>query len=105
MRHWLEKSEYSSSLESVGAVGKALARGEGADAAVLLGHCDLMTMEGLHQAYYLHSVWPGDSKEHTEHELTHGERINLTWRTIVCHLDGGDECKGMCCPLAADKSE
>ena len=26
-----------------------------------------------------------------------GERINLTWRTIVKHLDGSDECRGMVC--------
>ena len=48
----------------------------------------------------LHSVWPGDSTAHTEHELAHGERINLTFRTIVRHLDGGDESRGLRCPLA-----
>ena len=73
---------------------------EGADASVLLGHGDVVTMEGLHQAHYLHSVWPGDSKAHVGHELARGERINLTWRTIVRHLDGSDECNGRCCPLA-----
>lgn len=71
-----------------------------ADAELLLGHGDLMTMEGLHQLFYLHSVWPGDSKAHVGHELTRGERINLTWRTIVQHLDGSEECMGMRCPLA-----
>ena len=72
-----------------------------ADAELLLGHGDLMTMEGLHQLFYLHSVWPGDSKAHVGHELTRGERINLTWRSIVQHLDGSEECMGMRCPLAA----
>ena len=90
----------AASRKPIGAVAAALARGENADAAVVLGHGDLITMEGLHQAHYLHSVWPGDSKAHTGHELAHGERINLTWRTIVRHLDGSDACKGMSCPLA-----
>ena len=66
---------------------------------VELHHGDLMTMEGLHQLFYLHSVWPGDSLEHGDDPLTQGERINLTWRTIVRHLDGSDECKGMSCAL------
>ena len=69
------------------------------DASVVLGHGDLMTMEGLFQLYYLHSVWPGDSREHADHPLAQGERINLTWRTIVQHLDGGEECHGLRCPL------
>ena len=57
-------------------------------------------MEGLHQLFYEHSVWPGDSKQHVDDERTRGERINLTWRTIVQHLDGSEECRGMRCPLA-----
>mgnify|MGYP006099765719 CR=1 FL=1 len=64
-----------------------------------LNHGDLMTMEGLHQLFYLHSVWPGDSKEYQDHPLTKGERINLTWRTLVKHLDGSKECNGLVCPL------
>jgi len=68
---------------------------------ILLKHGDLMTMEGLFQKYYLHSVWPGDSKSQLEHPLCQGERINLTWRTIVRHLDGSvDECRGLTCPLS-----
>lgn len=73
---------------------------EGSDEEVhdlCLEHGDLASMEGLHQLFYLHSVWPGDSQEYTEHPLTQGERINLTWRTIVKHLDGSDECKGLRC--------
>jgi hypothetical protein len=69
---------------------------------ILLGHGDLMTMEGMFQKYYLHSVWPGDSKEYEDHPLTQGERINLTWRTIVKHLDGSKECRGMVCPLSKE---
>eukprot|EP00392_Amoebophrya_sp_AT5.2_P007276 g7290.t1 len=62
---------------------------------------DLMTMEGEFQKHYLHSVWPGDDPSQGEHELTQGERINLTWRKIVRHLDGSaEECKGIKCPLA-----
>ena len=78
--------------------------GAAAARALTLGHGDLMTMEGMHQLFYLHSVWPGDSREHRAHALTQGERINLTWRTIVRHLDGGEECRGMRCPLAASSS-
>mmetsp|Transcript_15927 Transcript_15927/g.28959 ORF Transcript_15927/g.28959 Transcript_15927/m.28959 type:complete len:321 (-) Transcript_15927:245-1207(-) len=66
---------------------------------ILLRHGDIMTMEGYCQKYYLHSVWPGDRKDLTDHPLTQGERINLTWRTIVRHLDGSEECKGKVCPL------
>ncbi|CAJ1945981.1 unnamed protein product [Cylindrotheca closterium] len=68
---------------------------------VMLKHGDLMTMEGYFQKHYLHSVWPGDSKEYMDHPHTQGERINLTWRTIVQHLDGSQECMGKICPLAA----
>merc|ERR1712216_225048 len=68
--------------------------------SLLLGHGDLMTMEGLHQLFYLHRVWPGDGHEHVDDPRAQGERINLTWRTIVRHLDGSEECRGMCCPLA-----
>jgi alkylated DNA repair dioxygenase AlkB len=73
---------------------------------IILRHGDLMTMEGMFQKYYLHSVWPGDSTSYanTEHELCQGERINLTWRTIVRHLDGSDECRGLICPLSNQKS-
>uniref|UniRef100_A0A7S2IFB1 Fe2OG dioxygenase domain-containing protein n=1 Tax=Helicotheca tamesis TaxID=374047 RepID=A0A7S2IFB1_9STRA len=70
---------------------------------VLLGHGDIMTMEGMFQKYYLHSVWPGDSKEFINQPLCRGERINLTWRTIVRHLDGSfEDCRGLRCPLADD---
>jgi alkylated DNA repair dioxygenase AlkB len=68
---------------------------------MLLRHGDLMTMEGMFQKHYFHSIWPGDSKEFMDHPLTQGERINLTWRTIVKHLDGSDECLGKSCPLSA----
>lgn len=68
---------------------------------ILLKHGDLMTMEGLFQKYYLHSVWPGDSKSHLENPLCQGERVNLTWRTVVRHLDGSvAECRGLTCPLS-----
>ena len=67
---------------------------------ILLSHGDLMTMEGMFQKHYLHSVWPGDSKKQMGHELCQGERINLTWRTIVRHLDGSEECRGLVCPLS-----
>ena len=69
----------------------------------VLRHGDLMTMEGMFQKHYFHSVWPGDSKEHMNGEdpYTQGERINLTWRTIVKHLDGSDECRGRTCPLSS----
>ncbi|KAL9178934.1 hypothetical protein ACHAXT_011907 [Thalassiosira profunda] len=67
---------------------------------LMLRHGDLMTMEGMFQKYYLHSIWPGDSEKYTDHELCRGERINLTWRTIVRHLDGSDECRGLACPLS-----
>ena len=66
---------------------------------IVLRHGDLMSMEGMFQKHYLHSVWPGDSKGHLDHELCQGERINLTWRTLVCHLDGSAEFRGMVCPL------
>ena len=69
--------------------------------SILLRHGDLVTMEGMFQKYYFHSVWPGDSKEYVEHPLTSGERINLTFRTIVQHLNGSpDECRGKTCPLS-----
>jgi alkylated DNA repair dioxygenase AlkB len=72
---------------------------------IMLAHGDLMTMEGYFQKHYLHSVWPGDSKDYKDHPHTQGERINLTWRTIVKHLDGSDECRGKTCPLAAKSSK
>jgi len=67
----------------------------------ILRHGDIMTMEGMFQKYYLHSVWPGDSTKYLDHELCQGERINLTWRTIVRHLDGSEECRGLKCPLSS----
>lgn len=67
---------------------------------VVLRNGDLLTMEGMFQKHYFHSVWPGDSKSHLDDPLTQGERINLTWRTIVQHLDGSQECRGKTCPLA-----
>jgi hypothetical protein len=70
---------------------------------ITLRHGDIITMEGMFQRHYLHSVWPGDddNRAHVNHERCRGERINLTWRTIVRHLDGSDECRGLVCPLAA----
>lgn len=68
---------------------------------VILRHGDILTMEGQFQNHYFHSVWPGDSKQHMDHPLCQGERINLTWRTIVQHLDGSeDTCRGIQCPLS-----
>lgn len=67
---------------------------------VILRHGDIITMEGMFQKDYFHSVWPGDSQDFLEDPLTQGERINLTWRTIVQHLDGSEECRGKICPLA-----
>jgi alkylated DNA repair dioxygenase AlkB len=67
---------------------------------LILGHGDIMTMEGMFQKHYFHSVWPGDSQEFMDNPLTQGERINLTWRTIVQHLDGSESCRGKICPLA-----
>lgn len=72
---------------------------------ILLKHGDLMTMEGFFQKFYMHSVWPGDSKSHMDHPLCQGERINLTWRTIVKHLDGSDKCRGLVCPLSEKTQE
>jgi alkylated DNA repair dioxygenase AlkB len=87
---------------------------------VILRHGDLMTMEGMFQKHYYHAVWPGDSKQFQsktstssndrtktdhDHPYTHGERINLTWRLIVQHLDGSkDECRGKSCPLSLTKT-
>jgi alkylated DNA repair dioxygenase AlkB len=70
---------------------------------ITLRHGDIITMEGMFQRYYLHSVWPGDDDDraYVDHELCRGERINLTWRTIVRHLDGSDKCRGLVCPMAA----
>jgi len=65
-----------------------------------LRHGDLMTMEGLHQLFLLHAVWPGDRQDQQGHPHTRGERINLTFRTITRHLDGSHECRGVRCPLA-----
>ena len=77
---------------------------------VILRHGDLLTMEGKFQNFYFHSVWPGDSQEYSTARsegkegppFTQGERINLTWRTIVQHLNGSEEeCRGKTCPLSA----
>lgn len=70
---------------------------------VILRNGDLMTMEGMFQKYYFHAVWPGDAQDYvaSDHPWTQGERINLTWRTIVQHLDGSAKCRGKTCPLAA----
>lgn len=67
---------------------------------ITLRHGDIMTMEGMFQKHYFHSVWPGDSQEYKDDLMTQGERINLTWRTIVKHLDGSLECRGKICPLS-----
>lgn len=67
---------------------------------IILRHGDLITMEGMMQKSYLHSIWPGDSNAHQDHFHCQGERINLTWRTIVRHLDGTPECRGITCPLS-----
>ena len=76
---------------------------DGVVSEITLRHGDVITMEGMFQRHYLHSVWPGDDvdRAHVNHERCRGERINLTWRTIVRHLDGSDECHGLVCPLAA----
>mmetsp|Transcript_46576 Transcript_46576/g.113454 ORF Transcript_46576/g.113454 Transcript_46576/m.113454 type:complete len:85 (+) Transcript_46576:642-896(+) len=80
-----------------------------------------MTMEGMFQKYFYHAAWPGDSKQfcvdedradkddgdygvdqhrHCRQPYTEGERISLTWRLIVQHLDGSeDECRGKTCRL------
>lgn len=73
---------------------------EGMIQEIILRHGDIMTMEGMFQKHYFHSVWPGDSQEYMDDPLTQGERINLTWRTIVKHLDGSSECRGKICPLS-----
>ena len=69
---------------------------------ITLKHGDIITMEGMFQKFYLHLVWPGDDVEnvHTEDKKCRGERINLKWRTIVRHLDGSDECRGLICPMS-----
>jgi len=69
---------------------------------IVLRHGDIMTMEGMFQKYYFHSVWPGDRQDYVDgkHPYAQGERINLTWRTIVQHLDGSEGCRGKICPLS-----
>ena len=78
--------------------------GEGGDdiVEITLRHGDVITMEGMFQRHYLHSIWPGDDDDpsRVDDVRCRGERINLTWRTIVRHLDGSDECRGLVCPLA-----
>jgi len=86
---------------------------------IILRHGDIITMEGMFQKYYLHSVWPGDDDNSKEHDdLCQGERINLTWRTIVKHLDSNgsstsieeeeeeeeEDCRGITCPLSLSLS-
>jgi alkylated DNA repair dioxygenase AlkB len=78
---------------------------EGCLQELILGHGDVMTMEGMFQKHYFHSIWPGDSKKFMDDPLTQGERINLTWRTIVQHLDGSESCRGKICPLARLETE
>jgi hypothetical protein len=71
---------------------------------LILKHGDLMTMEGMFQKHYLHAVWPGDDTTiplDGDDPMVQGERINLTWRTIVQHLDGSQHCRGKTCPLSA----
>jgi len=55
--------------------------------AVEFRHGDLMTMEGLFQLHYLHSIWPGDRTDIQEARGRNalGERINLTWRWVTRH--------------------
>ena len=73
---------------------------------VILKHGDIITMEGMFQNHYYHSVWPGDSQEHMDDPFVQGERINLTWRTIVQHLDGSEEeCRGKICPLSINNRD
>ena len=70
---------------------------------LVLKHGDLVTMEGMFQKHYLHCIWPGDSLQslHEHDPFCRGERINLTWRTIVQHLDGSeDPCRGKTCQLS-----
>ena len=68
---------------------------------LVLKHGDLVTMEGMFQKHYLHCIWPGDSpRDHANDPFCTGERINLTWRTIVQHLDGSEACRGKTCPLS-----
>jgi alkylated DNA repair dioxygenase AlkB len=67
---------------------------------IMLSHGDIMTMEGLFQLFWVHSVYPGDRKDLKDDPLCEGERINLTFRTIVQHLNGSAECRGIKCPLA-----
>lgn len=71
---------------------------------VELRHGDIMTMEGLHQLFYLHSVWPGDVvaraletplEDGVGHNVK-GARINLTWRRIASHGDS--------CPFSAKRA-
>ena len=61
-----------------------------AEHTVQLSHGDLVTMEGLFQSEYEHSVWPGDDMTKVEEggKSAVGERINLTWRWVRHHLPG-----------------
>ena len=77
-------------------------RDGGAAHETVLRHGDLMTMEGLFQLFWLHSVYPGDRCDVTDDPLVLGERINLTFRRIVQHLDGSTECRGQVCALACN---
>ncbi|OEU12068.1 hypothetical protein FRACYDRAFT_244294 [Fragilariopsis cylindrus CCMP1102] len=83
---------------------------------IILRHGDIVTMEGMFQKYYLHSIWPGDdddnSIDYNDDDLCQGERINLTWRTIVKHLGSGgsssieevEDFHGITCPLSLSLS-
>jgi len=54
--------------------------------AVELHRGDIMTMEGHFQRYFLHSVWPGDAHLLSGKDRSaFGERVNLSWRSIVKH--------------------
>jgi alkylated DNA repair dioxygenase AlkB len=59
-----------------------------AEYTVQLNHGDLVTMEGLFQTEYEHSVWPGDdmTKVQEGHKSAVGARINMTWRWVRHHL-------------------
>lgn len=74
---------------------------------LVLKHGDLITMEGMFQKHYVHAIWPGDDYHYNfqDDPYCQGERISLTWRTIVQHLNGQDDawCRGQTCPLSKTK--
>eukprot|EP01047_Picozoa_sp_COSAG01_P035590 COSAG01_NODE_2741_length_7157_cov_10.590677_8_plen_135_part_00 len=61
---------------------------EEAEHGITLGHGDMVTMEGLFQSEWQHSVWPGDDTDKAASEQAPGERMNLTWRWLRQHLPG-----------------